>query len=113
MTPFTPTRRDALRIGSIGALGLGHVALAAESPKLPATADAVVFLHLKGGPSHLDTLDMKASAPAEEKGEFKPIASKIAARVCFMSRLISSASAKRACALSHSSLAEARRMRDP
>lgn len=74
-----PTRREALRIGFLGALGLGlgdFLRLRAAE-KRKASADAVIFIHLNGGPPHLDTLDMKADAPVEERGEFKPIASKL------------------------------------
>jgi hypothetical protein len=46
-------------------------------------ADSVLFVNLAGGPSHLDTLDMKPEGPSETKGEFKPIASKLAGlQVC-------------------------------
>ena len=34
---------------------------------------AVIFVYLFGGPSHIDTYDMKPDAPAEYRGEFKPI----------------------------------------
>src|SRR6267378_3977800 len=30
-------------------------------------------MHLWGGPSHIDTYDMKPDAPVEYRGEFKPI----------------------------------------
>ncbi len=43
-----------------------------------ASADSVLFFNLSGGPSHLDTLDMKPDGPSETKGEFHPISSKIA-----------------------------------
>ena len=42
----------------------------AKSPK--AKAKAVILLHQFGGPSHLDTFDMKPDAPSEYRGEFKP-----------------------------------------
>src|SRR5207253_4407861 len=41
-----------------------------------ARAKAVIFLHQYGGPSHVDTVDMKPSAPEAIRGEFKPIATK-------------------------------------
>ena len=34
---------------------------------------SVVLLNLFGGPSHLDMFDLKPDAPAEIRGEFKPI----------------------------------------
>jgi hypothetical protein len=36
-------------------------------------ADACILIFLNGGPSHLDMWDMKPAAPAEVRGEFKPI----------------------------------------
>ena len=37
----------------------------------------MVLVFLTGGPSHIDTFDLKPEAPAEIRGEFKPIATKI------------------------------------
>ena len=73
------SRRGVLQIGVMGATGLtlaDALQMAqGESAKIT-TADAVLFLNLAGGPSHLDTLDMKENLPAETRSEFKPIASK-------------------------------------
>jgi uncharacterized protein (DUF1501 family) len=74
------TRRDTLRVGFLGLTGLtlaDSLRLANAASKKKATADAVLFINLAGGPSHLDTLDMKPNAPAETRGEFKPIQSKL------------------------------------
>src|SRR5262249_44148480 len=38
---------------------------------------AVINIHLDGGPPHLDMIDLKPGAPAEIRGEFKPIATRI------------------------------------
>src|SRR5262249_22537639 len=70
-----PTRRDFLRVG---ALGLGGLTLAdllrLRASGAPRTRQkAVIFVYLFGGPSHVDTYDMKPDAPAEVRGEFKPI----------------------------------------
>jgi hypothetical protein len=44
---------------------------------------SVILVLLSGGPSHLDTLDMKPEAPAEIRGEFQPIATAVPGiRVC-------------------------------
>jgi len=68
-----PTRRHLLRLG---AFGLGALAFPAAGHAAPrARARSVIFLHQWGGPSHHDTFDMKPDAPAEVRGEFKPIAS--------------------------------------
>jgi hypothetical protein len=42
-----------------------------------ATADACILIFLNGGPSHLDMWDLKPKAPAEIRGEFKPIATSV------------------------------------
>jgi hypothetical protein len=39
-----------------------------------AKAKHIIFLHQFGGPSHIDTFDMKPDAPSGIRGEFKPIA---------------------------------------
>jgi hypothetical protein len=73
------SRRTLLRVGGLGLLGLSLPAVrAAESSKRgKARANAVIFLHQWGGPSHHDTFDMKPNAPDAVRGEFKPIASKV------------------------------------
>jgi hypothetical protein len=55
----------------------------ADRPALSPTADACILIFLDGGPSHLDMWDMKPKAPAEIRGEFRPIASSLAGvQVC-------------------------------
>jgi hypothetical protein len=79
------TRRGFLRIGSlgVGAAGLGGLAL----PDLlrlralgaaPDNRKAVILIWQAGGPSHLDMYDLKPDAPAEFRGEFRPIATNVA-----------------------------------
>jgi len=70
------SRRDFLRAGARGGLGLtvlNLLRLAAADESRKATADAVLFINLAGGPSHLDTLDMKPDGPSETRGKFTPI----------------------------------------
>ena len=83
------TRRDLLTAGGLGLLGLnihplaladvtgGKTAERSSSAALPGfgSAKRVILLYLFGGPSHLEMLDMKPQAPAEVRGELKPIAS--------------------------------------
>src|SRR5437870_5645864 len=64
-------RRDFLRLGSLGALGLALPDLARASEK--AKARSCILLWLDGGPSHLETFDLKPDAPAEVRGPFQPI----------------------------------------
>ncbi|MBX6313501.1 MAG: DUF1501 domain-containing protein [Isosphaeraceae bacterium] len=70
------TRRSLLKVGVAGfGLNLPTVLRAAESSgsALKARAKHVIFLHQWGGPSHLDTFDMKPDAPDGIRGEFQPI----------------------------------------
>src|SRR4051794_30947308 len=72
------TRRDWLRIG---ALGMGGAALpdilrAAGSGERK-KALGVIMVLLPGGPTHLDTFDLKPDAPAEIRGEFRPTATNV------------------------------------
>ncbi len=80
------TRRGALKVGMLGGLGLSlssYLSLAQQNAGARPTADSCIFIHLQGGPSHLDTLDMKPDAPDEERGEFGSIATRTAGyRVC-------------------------------
>jgi hypothetical protein len=68
-----------LQVGALGSLGLSlPAALRAEARSgLRVRAKSVIFLHQFGGVPHQDTFDMKPDAPAELRGEFKPIASSV------------------------------------
>src|SRR3984893_7246591 len=83
------TRRELLRVGGAAMLGLSlpeflsAEALAAMSPSAAAGkggfwgAQSVILLYLQGGPSHIDIWDPKPDAPANIRGEFKAIKTKI------------------------------------
>lgn len=87
--PRRISRREMIEIGGISTLGLGLTGILradearargdASLPSMASTplpkADACIVIFLDGGPSHLDMWDMKPDAPAEIRGEFKPIAS--------------------------------------
>jgi hypothetical protein len=69
------SRRDVLRIG---ALGIGGLTLAdllrwRAQAAAPAPTKAVILINLPGGPPHIDMYDLKPDAPAEYRGEFRPI----------------------------------------
>ncbi len=69
------SRRDFLRVGGL-AVGLGLTGLARPEQLAAApasTEQACIQLFLVGGPSHLDTWDLKPDAPAEVRGPFRPI----------------------------------------
>lgn len=70
------TRRDFLRVGSLfgGAVGLNLADLAQrEAAARPAEDIHCILLFLVGGPSHLDTWDLKPQAPDRIRGPFRPI----------------------------------------
>ena len=71
-----PSRRRALQVGACGLLGLSLPELLRAAGNR-AKADHCILVFLNGGPSHLDMWDMKPDAPAEVRGEFKPIASSV------------------------------------
>lgn len=73
-------RRDFLRAGALGAVGLtlpNYLRWAAAGQIAESKAKAAIFINLPGGPSHLDTFDMKPQATAEVRGTFQPIATRI------------------------------------
>src|SRR5215470_8462984 len=84
-----PTRRELMRIGSIGFMGLSlpHFFRAqAQAAEIPAkyagargfgAAKSVIMVFLQGGPSHIDIWDPKPDAPSNIRGEFKPIKSNV------------------------------------
>jgi hypothetical protein len=77
-TSFKLTRRALLRVGAFGLLGLPFSRALGEGGRPSrARARAVIFLHQYGGPSHLDTFDMKPNAPDAIRGEFQPIVSNV------------------------------------
>ncbi len=68
------SRRNFLRIGAFGTgLSLAGM-LRAQAQSTPTTSKkSAIMIYLPGGPSHMDMYDMKPEAPAEFRGEFKPI----------------------------------------
>jgi len=73
-------RRELLRLGGLGLFGMtmrewveGGAARAASSNPSFGRAKACIFLFMWGGPGQHDTWDLKPDAPAEIRGEFKPI----------------------------------------
>jgi uncharacterized protein (DUF1501 family) len=70
-------RRDFLKAGMLGTAGLSlanflelsaHGAVASTGK-----AKNAIFVNLPGGPTHMDTFDLKPDAPAEYRGLFNPI----------------------------------------
>lgn len=73
------SRRQLLQCGGAGLLGLSLPQLLAAETTPPFTsprARSVIFLFLFGGPSQLETFDMKPAAPDTVRGPFRPIATR-------------------------------------
>lgn len=73
-------RRNVLRIGALGLPGLTLPHLLAGAGRngasqQPVRAKSCILFYLEGGPSHIDLWDMKPLAPAEVRGDFRPISS--------------------------------------
>ena len=81
----TVHRRDLLQAGSLGLLGLslGDLLAGKEAEAKPVSsssfgkAKACILLFMWGGPAQQDTWDMKPHAPADFRGEFNPISTKV------------------------------------
>lgn len=82
------SRRDAMRLAFGGMLGTGlvpgfspnaHAEPREENAAVPAfgRAKSLILIYLYGGPSHIDVWDLKPEAPAEIRGEFRPIDTKV------------------------------------
>src|SRR5687767_11339749 len=79
------TRRDCLQVG-LGALlggGLAH-ALRLRAQASPANgaapvaqARSCILIWMDGGPTHYETFDPKPNAPAEIRGQFRPLATRV------------------------------------
>src|SRR5271165_2255346 len=72
------SRRSFLTLGVTGMahVGLSQLLRARESAN-PKKNTSVILLWLDGGPSHMDLYDMKPDAPAEYRGIWKPIRTRV------------------------------------
>lgn len=68
-------RRDFVQAGALaGGLSLsGYLRMSAAGEVKSTKATSAIFINLSGGPSHMDTFDLKPNAPSEYRGEFNPI----------------------------------------
>jgi hypothetical protein len=81
------TRRDVLRIGGSGMLGLSLGSMlklqsacgAAPNPESAGwnKAKSIILVYLQGGPSHIDMWDPKENVPDNVRSVFNPISTKI------------------------------------
>lgn len=81
----TVSRRELLKVGTLGTLGLSlpellaglnnRSAIAAELKRSSgaARAKSCILVFMEGGPAHQDLWDLKPDAPREIRGEFNPI----------------------------------------
>jgi hypothetical protein len=73
-------RRAFLKVGAIGALGLSfstYAGLRQVRGATSARAKSVILIYTMGGISHHDSFDPKPAAPAEIRGEFSTIATRL------------------------------------
>ncbi len=79
-------RRDFLKVGVAGGSALtlaNFLSLAHAGEVKSGKAKSAIFINLNGGPSHMDTFDLKPDAPDEYRGEFKPIDTNVPGiRIC-------------------------------
>lgn len=83
-------RRDFLKIGGLSTLGLtlaDFLRIKAQANPTGGAANrknvSCILMWMQGGPSHIDTLDPKPDAPAEIRGEFGTIPTRIpGVRIC-------------------------------
>ena len=83
MDSSTLSRRQLLQAGTLSALNIAAPGLVMGSDKTDALGKAIaskkscIFLLLCGGPSHLDSWDLKPDAPSEIRGPYSPIRTKV------------------------------------
>lgn len=76
------SRRDVVRVGGLAFAGLTladvfRLQAQAAPQEAAARNKSVILIWMRGGPSHIDSFDMKPAAPAEVRGEFSPIATNV------------------------------------
>lgn len=72
-------RRDFFRIGglALGGLTLPQLLRAEAAAGSRASGKSIINIYLAGGPTHLDTFDLKPKAAKEFRGEFLPVATNV------------------------------------
>jgi hypothetical protein len=74
------SRRNLLQAGTLAACGLslpGLLARQAAAASSRGRGKSVILIWQRGGPSHIDSFDMKPAAPPEIRGEFQPISTNV------------------------------------
>lgn len=67
------SRRSFIQVGSLAVGGLSLAGLQALESTPHQRHKSVIMVYLSGGMPHQDTFDLKPDAPAEVRGEFRPI----------------------------------------
>src|SRR5437870_4184667 len=70
-------RRSFLKIGGLALGGLTLPQLLRAEQASGRSHKSIIMVYLSGGLAHQDTFDLKPNAPAEIRGEFKPIATRV------------------------------------
>jgi hypothetical protein len=75
------SRRELIRAGALSACGVSLADLlrqeAATAPENRPRPKSVILLWLWGGPSHVDSFDMKPNAPVEYRGPYAPVSTTV------------------------------------
>jgi hypothetical protein len=73
------SRRSFLQVGglALGGLSLPQLLRAEAQSGIRPSQKSIIMIFLSGGPPHQDMVDLKPDAPAEIRGEFKPIATSV------------------------------------
>jgi uncharacterized protein (DUF1501 family) len=77
------TRRQLLQVGGLGLLGLGlpqflRASASAAGAGRRRRETSCIFIVQYGGASHIDSLDLKPTAPVDVRGPYRPIATNVA-----------------------------------
>jgi len=67
------SRRQALTVGALGALSLSSFLRLSAAQGQADSGRSAILVFLGGGPAHQDSFDLKPNAPAEYRGQFRPI----------------------------------------
>jgi hypothetical protein len=71
------TRREWMRVGGLSLFAGLTLPQFLRGRTSHGKAHSIILFNLLGGPSHQDMVDLKPHAPAEIRGEFKPIATSV------------------------------------
>src|SRR3984957_20118014 len=85
------SRRQFLTVGglALGGLSLPDLLRGEKAAGRKSGSRSIIMIYMPGGPPHQDIMDLKPDAPAEIRGEFKPIATTVpGVQVCELMPLL-------------------------